>query len=244
MSAALLPPGEVDDDEPPGDSGRGGRNRTLIAIAVLAVLVTALMVWIVAFSPLLGVKTVTVHGTRSLSAAQVRAAAAIAPGAPLLRLDTAAIARRVESVPDIALARVRTSYPSNVIITVTERVAVGCVASGGRYVLVDKTGDQYRAVQAKPPGLPLLAVPTGRNSRATGQAAAAAAAALSPALLARVTSVQAFDPSSITLLLGDGRVVRWGSADRSEDKARILPILLTQPGTQFDVTNPDQVVAR
>ena len=257
MSATLpLQPSGGIDDESVGGNGGGGNggnggggghgelNRALIAVSTVAVLTVALVVWIVAVSPILGAKTVTVHGTRTLTSAQVRVAAAIKHGTPLVRLDTAAVARRVESLPDVASATVRTDYPTGVIITVTERVAVGYLAVGGHYVLVDETGEQYRTVQGKPGALPLFAVPAGANAKAAGRAVATVAASLTPTLLARVASVQAFDPSAITLLLADRRVVRWGSADRSADKARILPILLMQPGTQFDVTNPDQVVTR
>jgi cell division protein FtsQ len=232
---------DVVDDESGG--GAGGRNRSLIIVAVLAVLVVALATWIVAFSPMLGVNTVTVQGNRQVSAAQVRDAATIKHGTPLVRLDTAAVMRRVESLPQVASATVRTDYPSTVVITITERVAVGYLTAGKRFMLVDKTGDQYRTVATKPKLLPLFVVPAGPNAKATGEAVATAAASLTKALLAKVDSVQAFDPTAITLLLADHRVVRWGSADRSADKARILPVLLRQPGTQFDVTNPDQVIA-
>jgi len=230
------------EDEPTGGDGQSARNRRLVVAAVVAVLVAAATTWIVAFSPVLGVRTVTVRDAQRVSAEQVRSAAAIKHGAPLVRLDTAAVARRVESLPDIAAATVRVAYPSSVIITVIERAAVGYLAADTGYVLVDKTGAQFRMVRPKPRSLPLFAVPAGANAVATGRAVATVAASLRPELLAKVTSVQAFDPTAITLLLADHRIVRWGSADRSADKARILPILLRQPGTQFDVTNPDQVV--
>ena len=94
--------------------------------------------WIVAFSPMFGANTVTVHGTKKLTVAQVHEAAAIKHGTPLVRLDTAAVARRVESLPLVASATVRTDYPSTVVITITERVAVGCnIAYGvGRSPLI------------------------------------------------------------------------------------------------------------
>jgi cell division protein FtsQ len=111
-------------------------------------------------------------------------------------------------------------------------------------VLVDKTGDQVRSLPVKPRGLPQFAIPGGANAKATGRAVATVAAALTPRLLAKVASIQAFDPTAITVLLDDRRVVRWGSAERSAGKARILPTLLKQPGTTFDLTNPDQVVTR
>jgi cell division protein FtsQ len=45
-------------------------------------------------------------------------------------------------------------------------------------------------------------------------------------------------------VLRDHRVVRWGSPDRSSDKARVLSALLARPGTVFDVSDPDLVYAR
>jgi cell division protein FtsQ len=70
------------------------------------------------------------------------------------------------------------------------------------------------------------------------------AAALSSALRAQISSVQALDPSAITLLLRDGRVVAWGSSAQSELKARVLGALLKRPGRQFDLTNPAQPFSR
>ncbi|MFN2518692.1 MAG: cell division protein FtsQ/DivIB [Jatrophihabitantaceae bacterium] len=234
--------GAVDGDEPDVGIERSARSRRLVVIAVGAGLVAAVLTWVVAYSPVLGANNLRVRGTHNLTVAQVRAAAAIKHGIPLVRLDTAAVARRVEALPDVASATVRAAYPSSVIITVTERVPVGYVISDPGWVLVDKTGDQYRRVGVKPRALPLFVVPAGANAKAAGEAVATVAASLAPPLLARVASVQAFDPTAITLLLVDRRVVRWGTADRSVDKAKILPILLSQPGSRFDVTDPDQVV--
>jgi cell division protein FtsQ len=228
----------------PGGSPAGARHRVLIAAVLVVALLAVLTVWIVAFSSVLGVKTITVRGNRHLTAAQVRTAAAISTGTPLVRVDTTAVAHRVEALAAVADATVRTDYPTTVIITLTERTAVGYVAAAHGYLLVDRTGDQYRSERAKPHGLPLFVVPTGTQAKATGRAVATVAAALSAKLLAHVASVQAFDPTAITLRLDDGRLVRWGGAARSADKARILPVLLHQPGATFDVTDPDQVVAR
>ena len=96
--------------------------RTLVGVAVVAVL-ALLVTWLVAFSPLLGASTVQVQGATTLSDDQVRSAAAIADGTPLVRLDTAAVARRVEALPQVASARVTVAYPSTVTVTVLERRA-------------------------------------------------------------------------------------------------------------------------
>jgi cell division protein FtsQ len=73
---------------------------------------------------------------------------------------------------------------------------------------------------------------------------ATVAGALTAPVLHKLSLISASDPSAITLQLRDGRSVQWGSADRSADKAQVLPALLARPGTDFDVSNPDLVVAR
>ena len=224
----------------------GGRDprRRLVLGALAVVLVAAVLTWVVAFSSVLGVRTIRVKGTHVLTAAAVRAAAHIEHGAPLIRLDTAAVAHRVERLPDVASATVAVSYPSTVVITVHERQPVGYVAAAGSYRLVDRTGQQYRTVPDRPANLPRLVVSAGTSARTTGGAVATVAADLPLALLRRIASIEALDPQAITLVLVDQRVVRWGSVSRSDDKARILPTLLSRPGQQFDVTDPDQPFAR
>jgi cell division protein FtsQ len=220
------------------------RRRRALLIMAAVVVAAVLITWLVAFSPVLGVGTVEVRGTHVLTAAQVRAAADISDGTPLVRLDTTAVTRRIERLAEVESAQVRTSFPSTVVITVEERTPVGYVRRGGRDVLVDRTGDQYRTVPAAPAGLPRFVVPAGTDSRTTGGAVATVAAALPAALLKKVASIEALDPRAISLVLRHGRVVAWGSAARSADKARILPTLLAQPGTQFDVSDPDQPFSR
>jgi cell division protein FtsQ len=242
MSAttSYLRPG-LDEDDPPPGPGRGRRVLVIVAAVVVAAVVTT---WLVAFSSVLGVGTVDVRGTRVLTSAQVRSAAGIAEGTPLVRIDTTAIARRVERLAVVESARVSTSFPSTVVISVTEREPVGYVRTGGHDVLVDRTGDQYRSVPQAPAGLPRFVVPAGTDARTTGGAVATVAAALPAPLLVKVASIEALDPRAISLVLRHGRVVAWGSADRSDEKARILPTLLQQRGTQFDVTDPDQPFSR
>lgn len=215
-----------------------------IVIGAAAVLVLV-VVWIVAFSPVLGVRTVTITGTHSLTVAQVRSAAAVGHGAPLIRLDTAAVRRRIEALPDVASATVSVSYPSTVSIEVTERIPVGYLTTGSAsYVLVDRSGAQYRTVSAVPAGLPRFAVPLGASARAAGQAVSVVAGALSPAVLAELAEISADSPAAITLVLRDGRTVAWGTDERSQQKAALLPAVLSQPGTHFDLSDPDVVVAR
>lgn len=222
----------------------GRRSAYRVAIATLIIGAVAILVWAVAFSPVLGAKRIVVRGVHVLTAAQIRQAAAIRHGTPLLRLDTRAAARRVEALPDVASAHVRISYPSTVEITVSERMAVGYVLAGGAAVLVDGTGRQFRSTPTPPAGLPRFEIAMDSDQIAVGQAVATVAGALPAAIRTELRAIAANTPQAVVLRLVDGRTVLWGGADRSADKAQVLPALLGRPGTIFDVSDPDVVVAR
>ena len=219
------------------------RRRVVLGVAAGVVLVLV-ATWLVAFSSAFGVRSIEVHGTHVLTVAQVESAAAIKHGTPLVRLDTSAVTRRIEKLPEVESAQVSTSFPSTVVITVTERIAVGYVRRSGHVVLVDKSGDQYRAVAGAPRGLPRFVLGSGSDARAVGAAVASVAAALPRAASRQVTSIEALDPNSITIVLTHGRVVQWGSAARTAEKARLLPVLLRRHASQINVSDPDQPYTR
>jgi cell division protein FtsQ len=210
------------------------------AAVVLAVLAT----WLVAFSSVFGVRNVEVRGISVLTANQVRAAADISNGTPLVRVDTGAITQRVEHLPEVESAQVSTSFPSTVVITVEERVAVGYVRRGGHPRLVDHTGAVFRTVEVTPVGLPHFVLPTGDAEHDTALAVATVAGALPTALIGQVRSIEALDATAITLVLTRHRLVRWGSAERTPEKAHLLPALLRRPVGYVDLTDPDQPFTR
>ena len=207
--------------------------------------VLALLVWLVAFSSVLGVRTVNVEGARTLTPEQVRAAAGIRAGAPLARLDLDAVDHRLSAVAPIRTVSVSRSYPATVTIRITERVPIGYRPvggqAGGEVVLVDPDNVAFRTVNSAPRGLPRLVVPA---SGAPSDAAAAVAGALPATILKSLGSISAPSQESVTLTLRDGRIVLWGGTDRSADKARLLTALLGQPGRYFDLSDPGAVTSR
>lgn len=209
-------------------------------------LVLALLVWLIAFSSVLGVRTVTVVGARTLTADQVRAVAGIRPGAPLARLNLGAIRSRLAAVAPIREVTVSRSYPASVTIRITERVAIGYRpvdggSGGGPVALIDRDDVAFRSVAAAPAHLPRLLVPA---EGAQSTAAAVVAGALPGAILRSLSSISAPSAESVTLTLRDGRVVLWGGVDRSADKARLLTALLHRPGNYFDLSDPSAVTSR
>jgi cell division protein FtsQ len=208
-------------------------------IALAAVLTVLGLGYIVIFTSTFGANSVTVAGARTISADTVRAAAAIEPGTPLVRLDTDEVAARVAKLPKVFSVDVSRSFPSTVEITVVERTPVAKVSSATSTQLVDGTGLGYETVKESPPGLPELMVSTVRPDDPTTRAAVAVLAALPQQLRGLVAAVAAKTPGSVQLTLADERVVKWGSPDNSARKAAVLAPLLTRPGKVYDVATPD-----
>ena len=64
--------------------------------------------------------------------------------------------------------------------------------------------------------------------------------ALPADLAAQIDYVRVGSVDEITLVLGNGRSVLWGSAADSQQKAEVLAVLLKQPGNRLDVSIPSQ----
>jgi len=225
----------------PAELARAYRRRGLrrLAVLVLTVFGVLAVAYLVLFSSVFGARSVEVTGTALLTADEVRAAAAVPPGTPLLRLDVDAVVAGVGGLAPVAAVEVVRSWPSTVTVRVTERVPVAyaVVPEGSR--LIDREGVEFATVAAPPPGVPEL---RAGNADATRSAAAVLDTLAQPGrelLRAAVALVQAATPFDVQLALVDGRTVRWGSTDESDRKAAVLTVLLSQPGTVYDVASPD-----
>ncbi|HEX4102800.1 MAG TPA: FtsQ-type POTRA domain-containing protein [Pseudonocardiaceae bacterium] len=219
-----------------------------LVAGMVVVTIVGGVAWVLLGSSLFESRSVEVAGNKEIPADVVRAVAAVPLGTPMLRLDTAAIERRVAAVPRVASVQVRCSVDGTVRIELTERTPVAVVRRGDGVHLVDATGTDYAAVPVEPPGLPEL-----RSDRVGPRNAATAAAltvltGLPQWLRGQVRSVAANSPADVVLRLdsapeghgrgGNGREVRWGGVEEGDRKAAVLGPLLTQPGKFYDVSSP------
>jgi len=218
--------------------------RVLVALLLLALLVGA--GWLVFFSPVLAVSGVQVTGTRVLSAAVVRRAADVPLGTPVATVDLRGITGRVERLPAVRSVDVSRSWPDHVRVDVTERRPVAVVqGQGPSSVLrgVDAEGVVFRQYAVRPRGLPVIRMGEKTAPDALAEAATVAAA-LPPRLASKVSYVEVRTVDTISLQLRNGRTVRWGSADDSTDKARVLDRLLGLKASFYDVSVAGQPVIR
>jgi cell division protein FtsQ len=189
------------------------------------------------------VEDVTVTGLVTVPEQAVRDAAAVAPGGPLVSIDTVGIAERVAAVQGVAAVRVRRAWPHTVEIEVTERVPVALWQTPQGLFEVDTTGLSYRRAPEPPPALPRLTFAgVGPDDPAT-TAAITVLRELAEPLRAQVATVEVAG-TQVTLGLVDERSVRWGDPERSADKSAVLGPLLGQPGTVYDVSSPDLPTVR
>ncbi len=209
---------------------------TLAAAAIVAV-----AVWALLGSSLLVVRSVTVTGARAVPRAEVLRAAGIAPGTPLIRVDTAAVARRVEQITQVQSAQVIRDWPDSVVIVIRERTPALAVASGGGFALVDRFGVVVSHVARRPPGMVLLdtaADPASLRGSPAVRAAVTVLQELPPQILRQVRAVTAPSPDAVMLDLRQGVTVLWGGTGRAAAKAAELVILMRTKASSYDLSDP------
>lgn len=237
---------------PPARRLRVRRLRTIIILAVALVLLSAGTVWLLYGSQWLRVESVSVSGTKVLTPEQVREAADVPVGSPLISVDTDAIeARLLRKLPRIDSVDVARSWPDGIGLKVTERTPVLLVQKGGNFVEVDDEGVRFATVPEAPKGVPALELTLSpRDSRAAslrrfGQARlvreAVRVAGDIPVAVAHATrSVKVRSYDDISLELEGGRTVAWGSSEKGAAKARTLAALMkaAPDARHFDVSVP------
>jgi cell division protein FtsQ len=131
-----------------------------------------------------------------------------------------------------------------VLLEVTERVPVAAHVGRDGVHLLDATGTPFATVPEVPDGLLRVDVDRPAPGDAATAAALEVAADLPTDLRARVSGVGATSASAVTLALGDGRTVVWGTPGDTTTKAAAVLAMLPMEGTTFDVSAPGVAVRR
>lgn len=209
-------------------------------IAIVGIL--AGVAWALLDSRFLIVRYVHVRGAgRLVSPAEVSAAARIRPGLPLIRVDAAAIARRVEKIAQVQSAHVTRDWPDAVTITVRQRQPVFAVPASSGYALVDPSGVTVTTAARQPAGMPRLSAggpPAALRGSPAVRAAAAVLHELPSRIARRVRVVAAPSPDEVSLRLAGRVTIVWGNPQRAAEKASELAILMRTHARRYDVSGP------
>ncbi|MFB6817861.1 cell division protein FtsQ/DivIB [Streptomyces sp. NPDC056347] len=222
--------------------------RTLIVVGVLVLLLASGVVWALYGSSWLRAEKVTTTGVDVLTPGEVEAAAAVPIGAPLISVDTDAVADRLrQRLPRIDSVDVVRSWPHGIGLKVTERQPVLLIKKGAKFIEVDAKGVRFATVDRVPGHVPLLELEPDRSAslrRFGGDRLVREAVRVAGELPrgvageTRVVRVTSYD--SISLELTRGRTVFWGSGEGGSVKAKVLAALMkaAPKAGHFDVSAP------
>jgi cell division protein FtsQ len=239
-------------------AARVRRRRRILGWSLVAIALAAGVAWLIR-TPLFGLTTVRVSGTRAVAPAEVLEASRVRIGEPYLGLDLAAIRDRVAALPRVAAVRVTRDYPSSLRIAVTERPPVASVSTGSVFWLVAADGTVLDAAASRPADLPYVArVPLPQGVRAGTRLppgneltnALTALGGMAPQLKRLVTGVNARSLDSLEFTLKDGSTVLYGLAvDQPAKDAAVLLVRRTlkregREARRIDVRNPSAPTVR
>jgi hypothetical protein len=145
---------------------QGRRRLKVLAAAGAVALILALAAGSL-YTPIFKVRHVRVTVSGSLAPAIVEASSRISGRTLMIHVNSAVVERRLDAVPQLGDAKVRTHWPGTVSIEVAVRKPVAVIQAGGapasggaaspaKWSEVDATGRVIAVVDAPPAGLPLL----------------------------------------------------------------------------------------
>ena len=226
------------------------RRRYFLAAAGAAAVLAAALLFVLFFSPALALKNLQVEGNSLLAAEEAETALAPLLGTPLTRISDSDAGELLADRPEVESVRVTAVPPSDLVVTITERVPVAVLQNGREFLLIDEDGRQLKAVASRgDASLPLIDGGTEAVNSDVFPTITAVLAALPPNVLALLDHASAETVDSVELKLTSGQTVFWGSAEANVAKARALEALLLMPAAEppvsvFDVSTPNRPVTR
>ena len=219
----------------------------LTGLGVVGVLTALILVAV--FSPLLALREIRIEGTSRLDPAQLVDAVDGQLGVPLALLDEARIRDELAQFSLIRSYTTELAPPGTLIVRVSERSPVGTIVRGAAFDLVDAAGVVIETSPTRVEGMPVIRVAGDDVESAAFASIAEVLLALPSDIRAQLDSITATTRDDVTLVFaGSNQRVEWGSADRSEHKARVLATLVAIHGGAgpglYDVSAPGSAVFR
>lgn len=228
-------------------NARRRRRRRWITFAVLVV---AIAIPVLVFSPLLSVRSMSVRGTRHLVPEQITQLSGIEAGDAMITIDPGAAADGIRQSHWVRRVSVDRRWPWSVDIVVSERRLAAVVAgsSGAKFLVADDGVVLEPAAVVPPRGavtVLLSDVSVDANTQFDPSVTSSIALAGSlPSWLAPRVTATVIDPAGrITFTLDKGITLVFGMADDGERKLTAAQTLLGGAVVDKDICQVDVSVA-
>lgn len=235
-----------------------GRRRLKWAAVVAAMLVVVVGLLAILGSSLFSVGNIDVTGLQRADPVEVDAVLADLMDQPVLLVDTDRAEERLEAIPSVEDARVRTDFPNSVSIELREREPVATVqGTDGRFRILDAEGRVLDVIDGQPVAFVLISgtnpldLDAGQFASQGYASATSIVTKLTPAVRSRLLSMSVTpDGSDLRLLLsnepGANIEVRLGVAITDDDQIqrlvrleRVLDDVLGSDTTVIDVSTAE-----
>ena len=228
---------------------RRARRRTGVLVGLGAALAALLAFVVIAVAtPVMSVRQITIEGLQRLDRAAVEQALADLTGTPLALVTQDDLAQRLAGFVLVQSYTSRAAPPSTLVVEISERPAIGALATPTGAAVVDPIGVTLWDEPGPPADVPMLALPDASFEGESFRSAAAVSRSLPTSFREQVATIEAITTDDVRLHLRGGGLVVWGSADDSARKVDVLLLLLQatagRPVSEFDVSSPETPVTR
>jgi cell division protein FtsQ len=209
-----------------------GRRRLGILLGALVVAGLAAGSLAVLHTSLFGARTVIIAGAVHTNKAEILAVTGLDRRPPLVDVNDATLARRLERLPWVAVASVHADWPSTVAVALVERIAVATTPlPKGGYAILDATGRVLGVQATRPVNLPLVSLPQvpglpGSSLGLSARPLLDAAAAFPVSLLPRLEQIETSGSDGIVLKLTGAMLAVVGDDTALADKYISLATVL------------------
>ena len=229
---------------------QASRNRRIvIGTSLSAFGALLLLVLATIFTPLLAVEKIEVTGITRLKEKSIVNALISQIGKPLPTINSADVAKSLNSFPLIESFSILSLPPHTLRIQIVERQPIGVIQISGTSYLYDPAGVRI-GISNGSENLPLIAIEGPPEKSKQFKAAIDVLMALPANLLQRVAEINAKSKDDVTMRLRGyaGQIIIWGDGTDSVLKSRVLDALIAnQKKTDrvtYDVSSPNAPVVR
>lgn len=219
---------------------RRQKNRKRAFWLTSTILLSLLGIYAAYFSSWFTVAKITVIGNSIASVAQIQSEANIEIGTQLARVSSDEVNANLSDISSIDHVEVRRAWPNEIVLAVSERIAIATIKKSTYWVFVDANGVEYGKSFNQPKNLMIFEV----KNRLARIELAKVYSSMPGWIKSEMKTISATSRDNVRIQLGNSREAIIGDSSRLERKFAVLKVLMTRVARIYDVSAPDVPVTR